>query len=204
MAEDKVFGYARCSKSEQAEGGYSIDYQKDLLVRAGVSPDDIFVDVCSSVKTSRPGFDALMSAVRGGDKIVVYRLDRMGRSMKHLVDTLETLEAKGVQLQSLSEGIDTTTAAGRAFYGMAAVFAQFERDLLSERTKEGLRAARRKGHTGGRPKTSAKTVERMLKQYDSSDYSVREIAQMNGISVSTLYRYVNARKETDTGAENRP
>lgn len=191
MCSPVTFGYARCSTSGQADEGYSLDYQRDLLIKVGVRPENIFTDVCSGTRRSRDGFDRLMSAVRAGDTIVTFRLDRIGRSMHHLVETLETLESKGVQLKSLTEGIDTSSAAGRAFFGMAAVFAQFERDLLVERTREGLRAARRKGHTGGRPRTPSKDVQRALKQYKSGDYSVREIASMNNMSVTTLYRYIH-------------
>lgn len=164
-------------------------------MKAGVDRDNIIEDVCSAARTSRPGFDRLMSSVREGDTVVVFRLDRLGRSMRHLLETLEALDSKGVQLKSLTEGIDTTTAAGRAFFGMAAVFAQFERDLLVERTREGLRAAKSKGHTGGRPRITPKVVERAIKQYESGDYSIREITMMNGISAPTLYRYIRERQQ---------
>lgn len=197
MVSAITFGYARCSTAGQAESGYSLDYQRDLLVRAGADPERIFEDVCSGTRASRPGFDKLMSAVREGDTVIVWKLDRMGRSVRHLMEVVETFEAKGVHLRVLSENIDTTTASGKAMLGMVAVFAAFERDLLAERTREGLRAARMRGHTGGRPRVDGKSVARALRQYDSGDYSVREIADMNSMSVTTLYRYIHARENAD-------
>ena len=145
-----LIGYARVSK---ADGSQSLDLQRDALIAAGVVEDQIYSDLASGKKDDRPGLEACLKALRDGDVLVVWKLDRMGRSLHHLVKTVSLLSERGVGLKVLTgQGaqIDTTTTAGRLSFGIFAALAEFESELIRERTMAGLKAARARGRKGGR------------------------------------------------------
>src|SRR5438270_4309429 len=140
-----LIGYARVSTSEQ-----TLNLQKDALEKIGCSK--IFTDTISGATTERHGLDAGISYVREGDTLVVWRLDRLGRSLKHLIETITTLNNRKIGFKSIQENIDTTTSGGKLIFHMFGALAEFERDIIRERTKVGLAAARARGRVGGRPK----------------------------------------------------
>lgn len=183
----QVFGYARVSTEDQ-----SLDMQLDALNKANC--DEIFVEKESGTKSNRPKLNEMLSKLRKGDKVVVYKLDRISRSTKHLIELTELFEEQGVNFESIQDKIDTSTAMGRFFFRTMASIAELERDIISERTKAGLESARVRGRHGGRPKANKKDIETAIKMYDSGDYSIAEITNAIGISKMTLYRYLNRRK----------
>src|SRR5438270_4152035 len=140
-----LIGYARVSTSDQ-----TLNLQKDALEKIGCSK--IFTDIMSGSTTERQGLDEALSFVREGDTLVVWRLDRLGRSLKHLIETITSLNNRKIGFKSLTESIDTTTSNGRLIFNIFASLAESERDLIRERTKAGLAAARARGRVGGRPK----------------------------------------------------
>lgn len=183
------FGYARVSTEEQR-----LDLQMDALEKAGC--ERIFSEHASGAKTDRPELAEMMKYLREGDTVVVYKLDRLGRSMKHLIELIEQFDALGVNFVSISDAIDTSTPTGRLFFHVMASLAEFERDLIRERTKAGLEAARARGKNGGRPATDQKKVDLALRMYESKEYTIKEICEASGISVGTLYKYIEkAQKE---------
>lgn len=186
----KLFGYARVSTEEQ-----NLDRQIDQLRAQGVKKEDIFTEKITGTKKDRPELIRLLDKTREGDTIIVSELTRLSRSTKDLLDLSETMREKGIELKSLKENIDTTTATGKAMFGMLAVMAQFERDLISERTKEGLKSARARGRKGGRPKTETKAIKKALTMYDSKDYTINEICEECNISKNNLYNYIRARED---------
>ena len=147
-----LIGYARVSTNEQ-----NLDLQRDALLNAGVSPKDIYTDKVTGVKADRPGLTQAISHLRSGDTLVVWRLDRLGRSLKHLIETVTTLKEQGISFKSLTENIDTSTATGTLVFQIFGALAEFERNLIKERTVAGLNAARARGRTGGRPKRTSRT-----------------------------------------------
>ena len=183
-------GYARVSTKDQ-----HLDLQLDALTRAGC--ETIFSETASGVKAERHELTKLLAQVRKGDVIVIWKLDRLGRSLTHLVDVVTTLMAKGVGLKSLQDPIDTTTAQGRLVFNIFASLAEFERDLIRERTQAGLHAARARGRLGGRPKglsaAAAKKAIAVEALYKEGKLSVRDIAHNQGISKATLYSYLRHR-----------
>jgi len=183
-------GYARVSTKDQ-----SFDVQVDALNRAGC--DEIYREVCSGARTERPALGELLSHIRGGDVVVIWKLDRLGRSLKHLVELVNELNAKDVGLQSLQDPIDTTTPQGRLCFNVFASLAEFERDLIQERTQAGLASARARGRKGGRPKGLSPQAEATAcaaeTLYLEGKLSVREIAKRLGISKNTLYAYLRHR-----------
>ena len=184
----KIVGYARVSTGEQDLG-----LQLDALKTAGCHKADIFTDKASGAQTDRPGLDACLGALKKGDTLVVWRLDRLGRSMPHLVSLVQELLEKGIGFRSLCDGaIDTTTASGELVFNIFSALAQFERRLIQERTKAGLTAARARGRTGGRKPITAdaprvKTARRM---HQDPDINVKQICATLKISRSTFYRYL--------------
>lgn len=174
-------GYARVSTENQR-----LDRQVDALERAGC--EKIFVEKASGMKDARPELDRMLDTIREGDDVVVVKLDRISRSTKHLIELSETFDQMGVNFVSLDDSIDTTTPMGRFFFRMMASIAELERDMIAERTKDGLEAARARGHKGGRPKVPDDKISKALRMYESGSFSVREIAEAAGISKSTLYR----------------
>ena len=180
-----LIGYARVSTGDQ-----TLDLQKDALAVTGC--DQVFTDVTSGAKASRPGLDAALAYVREGDTIVVWRLDRLGRSLQHLIDTVNGLEARGVGFRSLTESIDTPTPGGKLIFHIFASLAEFERALIQERTNAGLAAARARGRLGGRPKKiTAKQVELARRMHADRQTDVATICQTLGIAKSTLYRILS-------------
>ena len=186
-----LVGYMRVSK---ADGSQSLDLQRDALLKAGVTPDAIYDDLASGKLAERPGLANCMKALRKGDVLVVWKLDRLGRSLAHLVDTVTTLNDRGVGLKVLTgQGaqIDTTTASGRLVFGIFASLAEFERELIRERTMAGLSAARARGRKGGRKFALTKAQVRLAQAAMANrDTSVSDLAAELGIKPTTLYRYV--------------
>jgi DNA invertase Pin-like site-specific DNA recombinase len=178
-------GYARLSTVEQ-----SLTLQLDALREAGC--ERIFTEHASAGSTPRLGLQETRAYLRPGDVLVVWKLDRLGRSVKGLVDLVGALAAKGVQFQSLTDGIDTTTPHGRFFFHLMAALAQMERELIVERTKAGLEAARKRGRVGGRKRRMTPSKIVSAQQLLRSGMPPREVAQNLGVSVPTLYRWVPA------------
>ena len=176
------FGYARVSTRDQ-----NLEVQLDALAAAGC--DKIVTEkVSGSASKERPELDRLVENLREGDTLVVYKLDRLGRSTFKLLGLTEELQQRDVEFVSLKDQIDTGSAIGKAMFRMLAVLAEMERELIVERTQAGLQAARKRGRVGGRPKVDKKAVDRALKLYESKEYSVAEITEMTGVSKATLYR----------------
>jgi DNA invertase Pin-like site-specific DNA recombinase len=186
-----LIGYARVSK---ADGSQTTDLQQDALVAAGVDPARIYSDRASGAKESRPGLDACLQALRAGDVLVVWKLDRLGRTLAHLVTLVRDLAVRKVGFRVLTgQGaeIDTTTTAGRMVFGIFASLAEFERDLIRERTLAGLAAARARGRSGGRPHRLTRAQVRLaMAGMASRDTSVTALCAELGITRATLYRYV--------------
>ena len=177
-------GYARVSTHEQ-----HLDLQIDALKKADC--EKIFIDKVSGLVANRPGLDDAMEFLRPGDTLVVWRLDRLGRSLKHLIDIVGQLEEREIGFRSLQESLDTTTSGGVLVFHMFAALAEFERHLIRERTHAGLTAARARGRKGGRPKAlNEQAREVAIKLYQEREHSVKEICHILNISKPTLYSYV--------------
>lgn len=186
-----LIGYVRVSTIEQ-----NVDLQIDELQKAGC--EKIFRDKVSGVKTERPGLQEALEFLREGDSLVVWRLDRLGRSLKHLIETVGELEERGIGFRSLQESIDTTTSGGRLIFHIFGALAEFERNLIRERTMAGLSAARARGRVGGRPRAlDEKKTQLAYQLYDEKKYAVIEICQMLEISKPTLYAYLRRRSEQE-------
>lgn len=186
-----LIGYMRVSTADQ-----SLDLQRDALLAAGVSPDRIYEDVCSGKSTERPGLARALDVARDGDAIVVWKLDRVGRSLPHVVGLVGDLQKRGVGLKVLTGDIDTTTPTGRLVFGIFATLAEFERDLIHERTMAGLAAARARGRAGGRPRVMTKQkVKAAMALRADRDNAARDVAHQLGVSLSTLYAYVDPEGE---------
>jgi DNA invertase Pin-like site-specific DNA recombinase len=187
-----LIGYARVSKNEQ-----NLDLQRDALLKAGCGEKNIFTDKITGLKQERKGLEQALSHLREGDTFVVWRLDRLGRSLKHLIETITNLQSQGVAFKSLTENIDTSTATGQLVFHIFGALAEFERNLIKERTIAGLDAARSRGRRGGRPplKTSASRVALAKKLYADKSNSIDDIQKTLGISKATLFRYINKRSD---------
>ena len=186
-----LIGYARVSK---ADGSQRLDLQRDALTAAGVPPEAIYEDRVSGKRDARPGLEACLKAVRSGDTLVVWKLDRLGRDLAHLVAVVSDLTRREVGLRVLAgqgAAIDTATASGRLLFGIFAALAEFERELIRERTRAGLAAARSRGRKGGRKFALSKAQVRLaVAAMKSRDASVTDLATELGINPVTLYRYV--------------
>jgi DNA invertase Pin-like site-specific DNA recombinase len=181
-----LIGYARVSTDDQ-----SAALQEDALEKAGCIR--VFTDHASGAKASRPELDKMLEQLRPSDVVVVWRLDRLGRSLKNLIDLVEDLASKGVGFRSLTEEISTTTPNGKLVFRIFGSLAEFERDLIRERTIAGLAAARARGRLGGRPSVmNAKKIATARKLYDSREHTVAEIAEMLDVSVATVYRHLRS------------
>ena len=191
-----LIGYARVSKTD---GSQVIDLQHDALVAAGVPTEAIYSDEASGKRDDRPGLQACLKALRPGDTLVVWKLDRLGRSLQHLVNTVHDLAAREIRLRVLTgqgASIDTTTAGGKLIFGIFAALAEFERELIRERTLAGLQAARARGRKGGRKHALTKAQVRLAQAAMANrDTSVRELCKELGITRVTLYRYVGPNGE---------
>jgi DNA invertase Pin-like site-specific DNA recombinase len=187
-----LIGYARVSK---ADGSQSLDLQRDALAVVGVADEQIYSDKASGKKDSRPGLDACLKALRKDDVLVIWKLDRLGRSLQHLVQVVADLTKRGVGLKVIAgQGaqIDTTTPAGRLSFGIFATLAEFESELIRERTMAGLQAARARGRLGGRRFALTKAQIRLAQAAMASrDTSVAHLCKELGVKPVTLYRYVD-------------
>jgi DNA invertase Pin-like site-specific DNA recombinase len=180
-----LIGYARVSTHEQ-----TLNLQQDALDKAGCKK--IFTDTASGTKTERIGLDEALNYVRKGDTLVVWRLDRLGRSLPHLITTMTDLEERGIGFKSLTENIDTTTSGGKLIFHIFGALAEFERNLIRERTTAGLTAARARGRTGGRPKVlTGRQLTIAQSLYDDPTNTIEEICRTLKASRSTLYRSIN-------------
>lgn len=176
-----IFGYARVSTEAQ-----NLDRQLDALEKYGV--DMIYNEKMSGTKKNRPELTKLLDRITEGDTVVVESLSRLGRSTKDLIELTETFQSKGVNLVSLKESIDTNSPTGKLLFTLMSAIAQFERDVIADRTREGLKAARARGRTGGRPRADPEQVKKAVKLYKTEQYSIKEIEELTGIKKSTLYR----------------
>src|SRR5579859_5928796 len=181
-----LIGYARVSTQDQ-----TLDLQTDALTRAGC--EKIFTDTTSGAKAERPGLHEAMNHLRAGDTLVVWRLDRLGRTLKHLIATVTDLSEHGIGFKSLQENMDTTTSGGKLIFHIFGALAEFEREVIRERTNAGLQAARARGRLGGRPTIQAldpKKVALARKLYADRAVPVNEICETLRIGRSMLYRYM--------------
>jgi DNA invertase Pin-like site-specific DNA recombinase len=183
-----LIGYARVSTHEQ-----TLNLQQDALTKAGCTK--IFTDTASGAKAERKGLEEALGYVRKGDTLVVWRLDRLGRSLPHLIATMTDLEERRIGFKSLTENIDTTTSGGKLIFHIFGALAEFERNLIRERTNAGLTAARERGRIGGRPKALTPRQIRIAQSlYDDPKNSIPEICRTLKISKVTLYRYINTKE----------
>ena len=177
-----LIGYARISTQEQ-----NLDLQRDALIKAGC--EKVFEDVASGAQDERAGLAAALDFARSGDTLVVWKLDRLGRSLKHLIETVNLLQARGVGFASVQESIDTTTPGGKLIFHVFGALAEFERELIRERTKAGLQAARARGRLGGRKRKLTPTALAQARTLLADPTStVTEVCRLLGVSRSTLYR----------------
>ena len=183
-----LIGYARVSTTEQ-----NPDHQVDALRRAGVNKNDIYVDHASGAKASRPRLDEILRILRDGDTLKITRLDRLGRSVLHLVTLGAELRDRGVGLHVIEQGIDTTTAEGRAMFGMLSVLAELQRELIIANTRDGLAAARARGRKGGRrPKLDPDQAVLVQQLYDAGDRTVQQIADLFNVPRTTVYGHLDS------------
>lgn len=181
-------GYARVSTADQ-----HLRMQQDALKSSGC--EEIYTDVVSGVKTQRPGLDKALSYLREGDTLVVWKLDRLGRSIQHLIQMVNDLQKKKISFKSLQENIDTATSGGKLIFHLFSALAEFERDLIQERTQAGLKAARARGKMGGRPPLlDTRQINRMIEMYDEQKNTVAEICKIYNISRPSFYNYLNNRR----------
>jgi DNA invertase Pin-like site-specific DNA recombinase len=185
-----LIGYARVSTTDQ-----TLNLQRDALEKIGCSK--IFTDTASGATTERKGLEEALEYVREGDTLVVWRLDRLGRSLKHLIETITTLNNRKIGFKSIQENIDTTTSGGKLIFHIFGGLAEFERDIIKERTKAGLEAARARGRLGGKPKAPSlntpKKVALAQSLYDDKTNTIDEICKTLNISRATLYRYIETK-----------
>ena len=190
-----LIGYARISTNDQ-----NLNLQRDALKAAGCT--QICEDTASGANVARPGLEKALGMLREGDTLVVWKLDRLGRSLKHLIESVQTLDGRGIGFKSLQDSIDTTTPGGKLLFHILGSLAEFERDLIRERTNAGLAAARARGRKGGRPPGGfAKKREAALALRQDPKRSVQEICEILHISQATFYRYVkeNEGQQVKTG-----
>src|SRR5689334_5986061 len=184
-----LVGYARVSTQDQ-----TLALQQDALHEAGC--ERIFTDTASGATADRPGLDEAIAYARPGDTLVVWKLDRLGRSLPHLIETVRGLGQRGIGFKSLTEQIDTTTSGGKLIFHVFAALAEFERDVIRERTQAGLTAARTRGRRGGRPRAAGLNDEKKLalaqRLYEDKKNSIEDICQTLRVSRATLYRYLAA------------
>jgi DNA invertase Pin-like site-specific DNA recombinase len=187
-----LIGYMRVSK---ADGSQVLDLQKHALTKAGVTEGHLYSDMASGKQDDRPGLAACLQSLREGDTLVVWKLDRLGRSLRHLVNVVHDLTSRAVGLKVLTgqgAAINTTTPAGKLVFGIFASLAEFERDLISERTRAGLASARARGRKGGRrPKMTAAKLRLAMAAMGKPETNVGSLCRELGITRSTLYRHVS-------------
>lgn len=184
-----IIGYARVSTTSQ-----NLDAQIDALKQAGCAKT--FTDKNSGAKISRSGWNDLLTYIRPGDILVITELSRMSRSLSHLLDIIETLEELNVELKSLRENIDTSTATGRGFLSIMGVISQMEREIKAERASAGRAAAKARGKTGGRPRTDPDKLEQAKILYQNSNKSAAQVCKLFGFSRRTLFNYITEQKQS--------
>jgi len=180
-----IIGYARVSTQDQ-----NLDLQKQSLTAAGC--EKIYEDHISGKRADRPGLAMALEMIREGDTLVVWKLDRLGRSLKQLITLVEDMERRGINFKSLTDNIDTSTTAGRFFFHVMASLAEMERELIVERTRAGLKAAREMGRTGGRRRLMTDSKIESAKKLMDSGIPPKEVAANLGVSIPTLYRWIPA------------
>jgi DNA invertase Pin-like site-specific DNA recombinase len=189
-------GYMRVSK---ADGSQALDLQRDALLAAGVRSQHLYEDLASGRRDDRPGLAACLKALRAGDVLVVWKLDRLGRDLRHLINTVHDLTTQGIGLKVLTghgAGLDTTTAAGKLVFGIFAALAEFERELIAERTRAGLAAARARGRKGGAPfKMTPAKLRLAMAAMGQPETKVSALCKELGITRQTLYRHVGPQGE---------
>lgn len=192
-------GYARISTDDQ-----KLDLQMDAFENIGVPPERVYTEQVSGATTKRPQLQECIKALREGDTLVVWRLDRLGRSLPDLIKILSELEKRGINFRSLNESIDTTSAVGKMVFHMLGAVAQFESDLISERTKAGLKAAKLRGHRGGRkPKVDAKMLKAAKSMLADETVTMQEVADILKVSRAAIYRALKRENEAATLKELR-
>ena len=184
-----IIGYSRVSTADQ-------DPRAQIQALRSAGCERIFTDHASGASTARPQFNAALDYLRRGDVLVVWRLDRLGRSLAHLIETVQTLGQRGIELRSLTEAIDTTTSTGRLLFHLAGAFAQFERDLIRERTLAGLASARAEGRTGGRPTVMTPERTRQAHNMRQAGASLATIASVLGVGKSSVWRALQAQQRS--------
>ncbi len=197
--EPRMIGYARVSTGDQ-----ELSLQIDALLNQGVRREHIFFDKLSGAKIERPGLILCQETLRHGDTLIVWRLDRLGRSMRHLVNMIEDLKERGIGFRSICDGvIATTSVSGELVFNILSAQAQFERRLIQERTKAGLAAARARGRKGGRPRLNPNSPRVVLAQklFRDKSNSIDDICDTLKISRTTLYKYVSLKSTNDTRSE---
>lgn len=186
-----LIGYTRVSK---VDGSQSLDLQRDALINAGVDAANIYEDLASGKNDNRSGLMAALKALRSGDTFVVWKIDRMGRSLSHLVSTIQDLSKRSISLHVLTgqgAALDTTTASGKMVFGIFAALAEFERELIIERTKAGLASARARGRVGGAPfKMTPAKVRLAMSAMGRPETKISELCEELGVTRQTLYRHV--------------
>ncbi len=191
-----LIGYMRVSK---ADGSQATDLQRDALIAVGIDPDHLYEDHASGKREDRPGLTHCLKALRPGDTLVVWKLDRLGRDLRHLINTIHDLTARNIGLRVLSghgASIDTTTASGKLVFGIFAALAEFERELIAERTLAGLSSARARGRKGGRPfKMTAAKLRLAMASIGQPETKVSDLCQELGITRQTLYRHLSPKGE---------
>lgn len=183
-----IIGYARCSTADQ-----NLDWQRDKLRDAGC--ERIYEEKITGTKRDRPELNRMLDALREGDTVVICELTRLSRSVQDLFALVETISNAKANIKSLKESwLDTTTPQGRLLFVIFAGISEFERELIRQRTLDGLAAARARGRMGGRPRVNAQDIEQAIVLYDSGKYPIKKIAEITGISKATLYKYISQRK----------
>lgn len=184
MSNNHIYGYVRVSTQQQ-------DLIRQLDILKNYNCTEILTEKITGTKADRPELNRLKDKVRSGDTLIIESFSRLGRSTKNLIELVDWFKDKGVTIVSVKENFDTTTPQGKLMLTVFQAFSQFERDLITQRTKEGLESARSRGRKGGRPRVKTKIIERAIKLYNSKEYSIREIVGMTGVSQATLYRYIS-------------
>jgi len=186
--QETLIGYARVSTQDQ-----NLDLQNDALKEAGCKK--IFSDTAGGAKADRKGLTEAISYLREDDVLVVWKLDRLGRSLKQLIEIVNGLSERNIGLLSLKESINTATSGGKLIFHIFGALAEFERDVIKERTHAGLAAARARGRKGGRPKSlDKKKIKMAVELYESKEHKIQDICQMLNTSRATFYRYLNAQQ----------